>query len=106
MILDTRSPQLGGLKALAEAALPSMSSAAFIFSAAPAGCVGCTFTVRGIGVTMTFVNGSTPTANANGTDYDVNTYDFQMAQAGLQLVQAVQWSGGAATGYVTYWGLV
>lgn len=91
----------GGLKAILDEALASVSSSAQIFVNAPEGTRIVRITIRVATLVMTFDGSAASTTN--GHDYAVSTYDFALDQANALLVRAIQ-NGGTATGHITYLG--
>lgn len=103
-MIDRQIILSGGFKCLLGEALPSISSAASIFANAPAGTVLARITIRTAGMTATFDGTTTPTAGANGQDFDTGSYDIYQNQVELKKISAIQ-NGGTCTGWITYFGV-
>lgn len=90
------------LAALSDEALPSVASSAQIFANAPAGTLAIVVTFRVAGVTCTF-DATAATAGANGNDYEIGTYEWEMNQTAALRVRCIE-NGGTVTGHITYFG--
>lgn len=99
-----RAAEQACFKVLGGQALPSLTSSTQIFSGAPAGTRMIVFVLRGNGITMRG-DGGTPTAGANGVDYPAGgPYALAIDDNQALSFYAIQ-NGGAATGWVEFWGL-
>lgn len=87
---------------IATEALPSCTVATNIFANAPADTEMVYLTIRTGGLTLEFLDGSTPTAGANGHDYGAGErVEFRLNQTSAKAIRAIQ-TGGTTTGWITY----
>ena len=105
--MDRQTILSGGLKLLSTEALPSLISAARLFPTPPDAAVMALVTIRSAGITVSFKEGTDPTASAVGNDYAAaNTpYEFWMNAQEMAKVKAIQ-QAATTTGYISYFGVV
>lgn len=91
----------GGYVPLTSEALPTNSSAAFVFPNPPEGTKWALLTVHSGTLTVTFDDLETPIAGSVGHPYpSVAPYEFLFSKARLKQIKGI----GGATGYITYFG--